>query len=62
MMFAQVHKKVNTFNTTVERAGWKWLRLFLGHHPELAVQAPQPVSAARMQGLTKENVYRFFDV
>lgn len=59
---AQVHKKVNTFNTTAERAGWKWLRLFLGRHPELAPRTPQPVSAARMQGFTKENVDRFFDV
>lgn len=59
---AQVYKKDNKFNITSERAGWKWLRYFLRRHPELSPRTPQPLSAARMKGFTKENVDRFFDV
>ncbi len=59
---ASVHEMPNTFNATAERAGKKWLKMFLARHPELSIRTPQPLSAARMLGFTPENVARFFDV
>jgi hypothetical protein len=44
------------------RAGWKRLRKFMCRHPRLTLRKPQVTSAARVNGFTKINVAKFFDI
>jgi hypothetical protein len=44
------------------RADWKWLCNFMCRHPRLGLREPQVTSIARLQGFTKINVAKFFDI
>lgn len=50
------------FSAEKESAGRKWQRLFFKRHPALVFRKPQPLSLARIQGFTKENVDNFFSI
>jgi hypothetical protein len=50
------------FSTEKAKAGNKWLQTFLRRHPTLSLRKPQPISAARINGFTPENVAAFFDI
>lgn len=50
------------FSLSEASAGKKWLRGFIRRHPELSVQTPQDVSAARIKGFNPDVVKSFFDL
>lgn len=52
----------NPFSKDKKSAGRKWLRLFFKRHPALSLRKPQPLSLARIQGFSKDNVDKFFNV
>jgi hypothetical protein len=43
-----------------EKAGRKWLKHFLCHHPEISVKTPEGLSLSRVKGFTPESVAQFF--
>ncbi|GBP59179.1 CENP-B homolog protein 2 [Eumeta japonica] len=50
------------FSRTKNKAGKKWIKLFLARHPNLSFRQPESLSRARIQGFTAENVKSFFDI
>lgn len=50
------------FSNVIKTAGRKWVRLFIKRHPALTFRKPQTLSLARIQGFSKENVGKFFDI
>jgi hypothetical protein len=52
----------HSFNQEKSEAGKKWLRSFLKRYPVISLRTPEGISAARVKGLTSENVARFFDI
>ena len=44
------------------RTAWKWLRKFMCRYPGLTLLKPQVTSAARVKGLTKIKVAKFFEI
>ncbi|KAJ4449784.1 hypothetical protein ANN_01188 [Periplaneta americana] len=50
------------FSSTNKAAGRKWMRLFLKRHPQLSLRKPQPLSLARIQGFSPENVQKIFSI
>lgn len=50
------------FSIEREKAGRKWIRLFLKRHPNLCMRRPENLSTARVRGFTRENVNTFFSI
>ena len=50
------------FSEQQGRENWKELCNFMYHHPRLRLGKPRVTSAARVQGFTKENFAKFFDI
>ncbi|CAH1972182.1 unnamed protein product [Acanthoscelides obtectus] len=50
------------FSCRSAAAGKKWLKSFMSRHPKLSLRKPQGISAARVEGFTKENVQAFFNL
>jgi hypothetical protein len=44
-----------------ERAGRKWLKNFLCHHPQISVRTPEGLSLSRARGFMPESVAQFFE-
>ena len=43
-----------------EKAGRKWLKNFLCHHPQISVRTPEGLSLSRARSFTPESVAKFF--
>ena len=43
------------------RAGPDWVAGFLRRHPEISVRKPESISLARLEGVNKKNVQKFYD-
>jgi hypothetical protein len=52
----------NQFCKGNEKAGRKWLKNFLHHHPEISVKTPEGLSLSRARGFTPESVAQFFKI
>ena len=50
----------NQFCKRNEKAGRKWLKNFLCHHPQISVTTPEGLSLSRARGFTPESVAQFF--
>ena len=50
----------NQFCKRNEKAGRKWLKNFLRHHPQISVRNPEGLSLSRARGFTPESVAQFF--
>jgi hypothetical protein len=50
----------NQFCKRNEKAGRKWLRKFISHHPQISVRSPDILSLSRARGFTPETVAQFF--
>jgi hypothetical protein len=50
----------NQFCKRNEKAGRKWLKTFLRHHPDFSVRTPEVLSLSRARGFTPESVAQFF--
>jgi len=50
----------NQFCKRNEKAGRKWLKNFLCHHPQISVRTPEDLSLSRARVLTPESVAQFF--
>jgi len=42
-----------------EKAGRKWLKIFLRRHPQISVKTPEGLSLSRVRGFTPESVTQF---
>jgi len=43
-----------------EKAGRKWLKNIIRHHPQISVRTPEGLSLSRARGFTPESVAQFF--
>jgi len=50
----------NQFCKRNEKAGRKWLKNFLRHHPQISVTNPEVLSLSRARGFTPESVAQSF--
>ena len=50
----------NQFCKRNEKAGRKWLKSFLHHHPQISVRTPEGLSLSKTRGFTPESVAQFF--
>jgi hypothetical protein len=50
----------NLFCKRNEKAGRKWFKNFLHHHPEILVRTPEVISLSRAKGFTPELVAQYF--
>ncbi|XP_067013640.2 uncharacterized protein [Anabrus simplex] len=50
------------FSNDQKTAGRKWMHHFFGRHPQLSLRKPQPLSLARIQGFSRENVTKFYEI
>ena len=50
----------NLFCKRNEKAGRKWLKIFICHHPQISVRTPKDLSLSRSRGFTPESVAEFF--
>lgn len=58
--FCDKNNICNLFNLNIQKAGLKWLRLFLGRHPEVASHRTQNLNLARACMLNKFIGRQFF--
>jgi hypothetical protein len=49
----------NQFCKRNEKAGRKWLKNFLHHHPEISVRTPEDLSLSGARGFTPDSVAQF---
>jgi len=49
----------NEFCKRNEKAGMKWLKNFLRHHPQISVRNPEGLSLSRARDFTPESVAQF---
>jgi len=52
----------NQFCKRNEKAGRKWLKNFLRHHPQISVRTPEGLSPSRARGFTPGSVAQFFEI
>jgi hypothetical protein len=50
----------NLFCKRSEKAGRKWLKNFLRHHPKISVRTPEDFSLSRARGFTLESITQLF--
>jgi len=50
----------NLFCKRNEKAGRKWLKIFLCRHPQISVRTPEDLSLSRARGFTPESVAQVF--
>ena len=51
----------NQFCKRNEKAGRKWLKIFLRRHPQISVRTPEGLSLSRSRGFTPESVAQSFE-
>ncbi|XP_072381359.1 uncharacterized protein [Diabrotica undecimpunctata] len=59
--FCKENNVPHTFNPMKQKAGRKWLRLFLGRHPDMARRKKQNINPARASKLNKVIVTDYFE-
>ena len=59
--YCEENNITHSFNANTQKAGRKWLRLFLGRHPEVARRRTQNLNPARACKLNKFIVTDYFD-
>jgi hypothetical protein len=52
----------NQFCKRNEKAGRKWLKNFLHHHPQTSLRTPEGLSLSRARGFTPESLAQLFEI
>lgn len=60
--FAESLNLKHNFNKETGKAGYDWVKSFLRRNPEVALRKSEGVSLQRAKGMTREEVYNFFDL
>lgn len=59
--FAERQKIIHKFNKEVGMAGQDWFHRFMKRNKELTIRKPEGLSRARIDGMKREKVAKFFE-